>query len=620
MCPLRLVNLTVRLLTCPQDFFISVLEASATKRDAKAYLQTFGGPGVDGVKSRSANVLHDGIAAVRETPRFFQGTEKERVEEADEVPHVAIVKFMNPQLWDDDVLDGVAKTLTQLRTLGLLSVIVVDCDLNGQRSYSWRKVITHQTDRIARAIGQHGMPGAKVVDSAISVSPNHSANLSSTTSSRLFVESESAITAPLRSDHLIIVPSKAVSPGQIDSLADSHDVVLALAKFLSGLQVSDPATRDGSDEEAGVQHQHTRRALVDRIIVLDPIGGTPTKKLLDGAHVFINLEDEYETAKAELDHVVSLNPGDQSLHPTKRRHSENLRLAKDCLSVLPSTSSAVITSPVEAANLASITDGDAEAGVAGFVGSVGTRRKQNPLIHNLLTDRPIYSSSLPLGRIKPKVQGTEARIPRMPTTTLAKKGLPVTIFPDARKAPWLPPRPGTPRLRLTDTCVDLPRLICLIEDSFNRKLDAKHYLERVENSLAGIIIAGEYEGGAILTWERPFGMDEETAYKTGRMVPYLDKFAVLKRCQGAGGVADIVFNAMVRDCFPDGVCWRSRTNNPVNKWYFERSRGSWKLDESNWAMFWTTPDAALDAQKIRDYEDVCRNVIPSWADKQKAAD
>lgn len=208
----------------------------------------------------------------------------------------------------------------------------------------------------------------------------------------------------------------------------------------------------------------------------------------------------------------------------------------------------------------------------------------------------------------------------MPTTTLAKRGLPVTIFPDPRQTPWLPPRPGTPRLRLTDTCVDLPRLIYLIEDSFNRKLDAQHYLERVDDSLAGIIIAGEYEGGAILTWERPFGMDEETAYRAGRMVPYLDKFAVLKKSQGAGGVADIVFNAMVRDCFPDGVCWRSRKNNPVNKWYFERSRGSWKLDDSNWAMFWTTPDAALDAQEIRDYENVCKYVVPSWADKQKAAD
>ena len=571
------------------------------------------------MKARSANALQHGIAAVRETPRFVQGAEKDRVVEADEVPHVAIIKFMNPQLWDDDVLDGLAKTLTQLRTLGLLSVIVVDCGSDHLGSPNWRKVLAHETDRVAKAVGRHGMPGAKVVDSAISFRPiPPPASLPSLASTRLFIESEDSLITPLRSGYLVIVPSRALSQGQMDSLVDSNEIILALARFLSGLQIPRPTTGDGPGEDAGMQL--IRKATVDRIIVVDPIGGTPTKKLRDGVHVFINLEDEYEAARAELDAVASLNSADQSLETTKRRHLDNLKLAKDCLSALPSTSSAIITSPAEAANLNSAYPSDAEAGVAGFIGSVRTRRKQNPLIHNLLTDRPIYSSSLPPGRIKPNDQDAETRKPRMPTTTLAKRGLPVTIFPDPRQTPWLPPRPGTPRLRLTDTCVDLPRLIYLIEDSFNRKLDAQHYLERVDDSLAGIIIAGEYEGGAILTWERPFGMDEETAYRAGRMVPYLDKFAVLKKSQGAGGVADIVFNAMVRDCFPDGVCWRSRKNNPVNKWYFERSRGSWKLDDSNWAMFWTTPDAALDAQEIRDYENVCKYVVPSWADKQKAAD
>lgn len=129
----------------------------------------------------------------------------------------------------------------------------------------------------------------------------------------------------------------------------------------------------------------------------------------------------------------------------------------------------------------------------------------------------------------------------------------------------------------------------LINDSFNRRLDVDDYLRRVESSLAGIIIAGEYEGGAILTWERPAGLDEATAYRTGRLVPYLDKFAVLKKSQGAGGVADTVFTAMVRTCLPYGVCWRSRKTNPVNRWYFERSRGSWKLDGAQWTLFWTTP-------------------------------
>ncbi|KAI5283584.1 Amino-acid acetyltransferase, mitochondrial, partial [Ascosphaera acerosa] len=155
----------------------------------------------------------------------------------------------------------------------------------------------------------------------------------------------------------------------------------------------------------------------------------------------------------------------------------------------------------------------------------------------------------------------------------------------------------------------------LIEDSFGRKLDLAHYLARIGDRLAGVIIAGEYEGGAVLTWELPPGVpDDGSAASVARMVPYLDKFAVLRRCQGAGGVADVVFNAMVRGCFPHGVCWRSRMDNPVNKWYFERSRGTWKLPGTNWAMFWTTPQVPLDERRFQDYEAVCRKIEPSWAD------
>jgi len=166
----------------------------------------------------------------------------------------------------------------------------------------------------------------------------------------------------------------------------------------------------------------------------------------------------------------------------------------------------------------------------------------------------------------------------------------------------------------------LPRLVYLIEDSFNRKLDVQHYLNRVNENLAGVIVAGEYEGGAILTWEQPEGLDYRTAYEQGRLVPYLDKFAVLKSRQGSGGVADILFNAMVGDCFPDGVSWRSRKDNPVNKWYFQRSAGTCELSDSNWTMFWTT--LGLDARHptVKDYESVCRTVEPSWSDKKHILD
>jgi amino-acid N-acetyltransferase len=195
------------------------------------------------------------------------------------------------------------------------------------------------------------------------------------------------------------------------------------------------------------------------------------------------------------------------------------------------------------------------------------------------------------------------------------------MIPDPHDNPWSPPRPDSPILQLTDPRIDLPRLIHLIDDSFGRKLDAQKYLERISSNLAGIIIAGSYEGGAILTWEMPPGVSK-CAKNRHRLVPYLDKFAVLRRSQGSGGVADIVFSAMVRDCFPHGVCWRSRRDNPVNKWYFERARGTRKIPVANgeqgWTMFWTTE--GIDGELFKDYEGVCRSVGSSWADNKNVLD
>ncbi|KAK3353042.1 hypothetical protein B0T25DRAFT_456473 [Lasiosphaeria hispida] len=601
-----------------REFLISVLESSATRRDAKAYLQTFG----SSLASASAKLppKHDGIRAVTETPQFVQGLAKEPVDEVDEAPHIAIVKLREPQAWDDALLDGVTKTLTQLRDLGLLSVIVLDCPMGQASPEDWNQLVFQQTDRILSAIGRHGSPGARVVDSGIWRAGEEPQNLSSITPATLFVGFKKAFTTPLKHGHILVVPPRAYSQSALSfKESDSNEIVLALARFFSGLQFNGQVLGDETlvDNAGG---RLLRRALVDRVIVIDPLGGIPLSEQRHGARVFINLEEEFEHVQGALTTPAKDAPtglGGAAGGDLKAKHLENLRLVKSTLAILPSTASAVITSPVEAANSRiqnSYTDNTVMDRVAG---EVGTRRWQNPLIHNLLTDRPIYSASLPIGRIKP-AYSTEVAKPRMPTTTLAKKGLPVTIFPDPRPAPWLPPKPGAPRLRLTDTCVDLPRLIHLINDSFSRKLDVEHYLNRVEDSLAGIIIAGEYEGGAILTWEKPYGMDEGAAYDANRLVPYLDKFAVLKKSQGAGGVADIVFNAMVRDCFPGGVCWRSRKNNPVNKWYFERSAGVRKLRESNWAMFWTNPNISLDEDSMRAYEDVCRNVVPSWADDKQA--
>ncbi|KAK3688481.1 hypothetical protein B0T22DRAFT_498587 [Podospora appendiculata] len=616
-----------------REFLISVLESSATKRDARAYLQTFGsnltgttstGSGPKKPSATGAVVLHDGIRAVPDVPRFVQGPEKEPAAQVDEAPHVAIVKLSEPQAWDDTLLDGVVKTLTQLRDLGLVSVIVVDCHVDQGHALDWQSAMAQQTDRVLRAIGRYGLPAATVVDSGIWKSNSSSGSsrslgaLSSVTPAGHFVGCGASFTTPLQHGHILVVPPRSYCQETLKYLtADANDVVFALASFFSGLPIPEqfPSGKEPSAEDVD---QPVRRVVVDRIIVIDPLGGIPSRRQGHGAQVFINLEEEFDDIQAALNAKAQINLADTAPANVpgglKSHHVRNLQLVRSTLAILPSTASAVITSPAEAANF------KARISNSLFAGEVRTRRGQNPLIHNLLTDRPIYSSSLPIGRIKPLSPNSEILIPRMPTTTLAKKGLPLTIFPNTRAGPWVPPKPGAPRLRLTDTCIDLPRLVHLINDSFSRKLDVEHYMNRVQDSLAGIIIAGEYEGGAILTWERPFGMDEETAYSTGRLVPYLDKFAVLKKSQGAGGVADIVFNAMVRDAFPNGVCWRSRKNNPVNKWYFERSCGVRKLAESNWAMFWTSQGASLNEELMKDYENVCRNVAPSWADTKQAAD
>ncbi|KAK0715790.1 mitochondrial amino-acid acetyltransferase [Lasiosphaeris hirsuta] len=597
-----------------REFLISVLESSATRRDAKAYLQTFGSSlAKTSTKSPSK---HDGIRAVTETPQFVQGLAKEPVEEVGEAPHIAIVKLREPQAWDDALLDGVTKTLTQLRDLGLLSVIILDCPMGQASPEDWNQTVFQQTDRILSAIGRHGSPGAQVVDSGIWKNSKEPQNLSSITPAPLFVGFKEAFTTPLKHGHILVVPPRAYSQSALSfKESDSNETVLALARFFSGLQFNSQILGGETLVNDSVGRP-LRRALVDRVIVIDPLGGIPLSEQRHGARVFINLEEEFEHVESTLT-AAAENTSSAAGGGFKPKHLENLRLVKSTLAILPSTASAVITSPAEAANLRIQSNSNDSTVMDRVAGEVGTRRWQNPLIHNLLTDRPIYSASLPIGRIKPAYSAEVAK-PHMPTTTLAKKGLPVTIFPDPRATPWLPPKPGAPRLRLTDTCVDLPRLIHLIDDSFSRKLDVKHYLDRVQDSLAGIIIAGEYEGGAILTWEKPYGMDEGAAYDANRLVPYLDKFAVLKKSQGAGGVADIVFNAMVRDCFPGGVCWRSRKNNPVNKWYFERSAGVRKLPESNWAMFWTNPNIPLDEDSMKAYEDVCRSVVPSWADDKQA--
>lgn len=650
-----------------QEFFLSLLSSASTKREAKSYLSRFkANPQKETPKPASESPkrplkeesLPSGVnlgsfygasRAVYDTPVFRQNTTPvPREQEPWERLHLALIKVTAPQSLDDETLTGVAKTFSQLVRLGMACCVVVDPG-SVDDAATTRQVAIEQATRIANAVDALPDSNSFRLDSALSISESDPSHLTVTSRQRLL--------RPLRNgDVVIVTPIAYVDENPKAVQVSANDAVMALTKEFAGL-----CTIPNPDEDPTVTAERIselqKEVSLDRVILLHPLGGIPSFSGPQASHVFINMEQEFEEIQEELletrhavvgegkttrskdegpaavflesnpfskfvdQEVVSPLPGRSYRLPGSKAmgyvidgHLENLRLSQQSLALLPAASSGIITSPQEVANSAR-----APQEAVSDLSAVGTRRLRNPLIHSLLTDKPLLSSSLPPGR-RGSANGCASAISALPPhSTFVKRGMPLTILPNPSAQMWA--ASGQTRLQLNDPSIDLPRLVHLIEDSFDRKLDVKNYLERVNDRIAGLIIAGEYEGGAILTWEAPPGVvDDGSEASAARMVPYLDKFAVVKRSQGAGGVADVVFNAMVRTCFPNGVCWRSRKDNPVNKWYFERSSGTWKLSDSNWTMFWTTPGLVEDSQRFRDYEAVCRNIQPSWADNKSVVD
>ena len=667
-----------------KNFFLDVLSSTSGKREAKAYLSRFK-PSKPRSNDRlipkhkkiritdkdSGNGVNLGglflpARAVDESPTFGQDTApKTFVDISSEPLHVALVGLKSPQLIDDQTLQGIGLTLSQLAKLGLSCIVVVDLqDEQTQKSsleqpLLWRANAIEQADRIVYAIERQSGQGARRLDNVIGISPMED-DITPTVKVRgdVRVLNRNLLLAPLRRGVVpVVVPVGYTSVDQKAVAVSAKDVMLALTRELAGI-----IRRSTTEEEPTQLMQSIRTAQrevsLDRIIILDRLGGIPSISSMKESHIFINLEQEYEGIRDELlrlkDNLKTMtqeevahkgirlstsrtsntlsNFVEGEIAPAAMQaltnclpsidlvidsHLSSLLLVRDALAILPPSSSALLITPQEAAN-----SGD-HSSLSKMPG-VGTRPFRNPLIHNLLTDKPTFSSSLPRTRLTPSTSSTLN--PSTPATFI-KRGMSLTFLPDPRIMAWRPPTPSILPLQLSDPRIDLARLVHLIEDSFGRTLDVQRYMARISQNLAGIIIAGSYEGAAILTWEAPPNVPSSvlpgTPAYAARMVPYLDKFAVLKRSQGAGGVADIVFSAMVRDCFPKGVVWRSRRDNPVNKWYFERAKGTWKIPvkeqgAQGWTMFWTTE--GVDGERFDDYAGVCRSVETSWADGKKILD
>jgi amino-acid N-acetyltransferase len=652
-----------------------LLKESPGKRDARNFLKQFDAPQkskpvvaaeakeVSG--STSSGSLRTGVnLGDLYKPTVFTREplpeEQYQAQQKDEPVHLALVKLRQPQMFDDRVLGDIALTLSQMAQLGLGMAVVLDCDedlgpftANVQSDYV--NMVREQALRMVAALEDYNEPGALLVEDALGCTPSANDMPSAVqVHGEVEVQHNYLLSPPIDEGVIPVITPFAYDTNLKKVRVQADDVLLALIREFSGVARQTKATnsQDGTQGKTDTAD----KPILDRIIILDPLGGIPSEKRADGAHVFVNLEAEYNDIKQELQQLSLTNekrgdstnaslgtdnpfskfveqeavapPGaktEQLGGSAPMRHLKNLEVVQRGLKLLPSSSSGLILTPFEAARKAIPDD-------------AGTTPSKNPLLHNVLTDKPMTSSSLPTSPTS-KFLGSAAPNP----ATFFKKGIPLTMIPDPRiHGPWQPPSASNPSIDLAnDPRINFPKLVDLIDDSFRRKLHPQNYLDRIRGRVAGIIIAGDYEGGAICTWETPrslqgLALPPTSSSDSPYWVPYLDKFAVLTSSQGSGGVSDIVWAALTRTCFPDGVVWRSRTSNPVNKWYQERSKGMWNLPGNQWTMFWTTQgveeawtaekwgnvemEKSMNMRRWDAYVDVCNGIEPSWADGIKRAD
>lgn len=337
---------------------------------------------------------------------------------------------------------------------------------------------------------------------------------------------------------------------------------------------------------------------IEKVVMIEPNGGIPSIERNQTSHVFINLSQEYAEIVSEL-FIGFIKPDIRDLH------LENLNAMNDILTLASKKSgnddtTGIITTP--------------------YITSINNDHL-NPIIYNVLTDRPVISSSLP---------SSQKRTPQL-STSILKKGIEVTILnADDYNGKF------TFENLVNDKLIDKNRLIDLLNDSFGKKLLIEKYLKRVNESIATIVIVGDYDGAAIITWETP--SSERDIVHTPNLlnelhieedsIAYLDKFAIAKKNQGLPGLADIIFKIILQS-HPSELIWRSRKNNPVNKWYFERSCGSVSAPDSQWKIFYTgdifnkridktkknkaQPIGTVDIRKkIFDYTDIAEGIPPSF--------
>ncbi|SNX87715.1 related to ARG2 - acetylglutamate synthase [Melanopsichium pennsylvanicum] len=573
--------------------------------------------------------------------------------------HTALVKVQGP--FTDRQLDSIAEGLVYLKRLGLVSVVVVDQDdwpdisadidrngqlvagrdeLEDQRMGDWlaahpapssmqspslkgeqsanhgcrssllgrkqerlRKRIMAETLRLTDSLNRKGAMARPFPQAVVKVDANAAARIESearpfqqTQTSGASAPGDSVVAGsspvsptvhygsageerlrpPLVSDDSLNSIRSALASNQIPVLAPyalfenekdgtletlcvrADDVMVALTRDM--VVAANRAYETSNDTEATASTSSASSSadplsqFVDgevdmmplRLMVINREGGIPSHARGGDPHLSINLASEYHQIKQSF-------VWDQT-HPTALR---NLDAISDCLSYMPQTSSGVLV----------------------------THRSPRSLIANLITNKAAHSPSLPHRLLANKKDVRH-------TPTIIRPGLPIKVIQDFNK-------------------IDLAKMTALLEASFRRKLNQEGYYQRLREQLDFVIVTGDYQGAAVVT--------KEYAPDDGRNsiepIAYLDKFAVLPSLQGSGTV-DFLWGALrdevqglgLLDALNDNggrggygtgrdLVWKSRSNNPVNRWYYERSNGFVRIDTdakgTGWQLFWCDAEDKL---------------------------
>lgn len=547
------------------ELILTILNSTATKREARNYLTKYRilddndiyknkhklinlddnesqMVTNEGYSSYIDNILSDNASnnnheiGLEHSPNNISSDNASNDIKSTQTIRVCALRIKNLDQWSDDQMQNLAVVLRKAMSLGASPLIIIDGDLlNSCNSTIEKEKELYIESKLEQLLENFGevLP-SRIVQGCFDMDAE----------GKLTTVIPEMIGVPLMSGIIpiispIVVKSKSLERTCIQGFELTNEIVKCLEeKDFKGL------------------------LSVEKVVFIGHTGGFPSIERSKGSHVLVNLLQEYDDITEEITTKLKLTDEQRSIHLS------NLNEMNQLLERSPNITGMLTTVEM------STREEEKQVG-----------KETNPIIFNILTDRPTISSSLPVSL---------RRTPQL-NTTIVKKGMSITTFFDKD------PKKGLDLIEMDKLGkIDLKKLKFLMDDSFGRDLNMNHYLNRINKRVAGLIISGDYEGGAIITWEDS---------KHGS-VAYLDKFAVIKKKQGIPGIADIVFKAMLNN-FKNELLWRSRKNNPVNKWYFERSKANVSIPGTQWRLF-VTGEQELTLEKLNEYSKICGSIEPSF--------